>query len=104
MWYQRAQWRPIVLPSPLLTIRAPLSAAASPLHSSKSCVTPPSHATLHTTDTDFDGDEIYLEDLWQQTIHVPNVRGGGLAERLRDDGGGVIDQKGEEGWMQANLF
>ena len=32
---------------------------------------------LSMTDTDFDGDEITLEDLWQQTIHVPNVRGGG---------------------------
>ena len=31
---------------------------------------------LSMTDTDFDGDEITLEDLWQQTIHVPNVRGG----------------------------
>jgi hypothetical protein len=30
--------------------------------------------TLKTTDTDFDGDEIYLEDIWQQTIHVPKVR------------------------------
>ena len=30
--------------------------------------------TLSTTDTDFDGDEIYLEDIWQQTIHVPKVR------------------------------
>ena len=28
---------------------------------------------ISATDTDFDGDEIYLEDLWQQTIHVPKV-------------------------------
>jgi hypothetical protein len=29
---------------------------------------------INTVDKDFDGDEIYLEDLWQQTIHVPKVK------------------------------
>ncbi|GAX79678.1 hypothetical protein CEUSTIGMA_g7119.t1 [Chlamydomonas eustigma] len=52
---------------------------------------------INTVDKDFDGDEIFLEDLWQQTIHVPKDALKKLGLKIKIDENGEAEAVEREG-------